>query len=227
MIKTHDKETMICNIYAPNKDDPKFFADIIEETFDLCENKIYVGEFNLTTNSLIDRKGEKCNNEKACQFLNQTLEDMCLAEVWRDRNPGVKRYSYFRKCPSMASRIYFALVSKGKDAMVNTVFYVPASMTDHSAFYMNLQFTELTRGRGYWKFNDSHLKKMDFLKEMNEFLEHKLGVEYSHLEPKIKWKTIKFDISNKAQDWSKMYASDKRLIMAQLYEKLAELEEKM
>ena len=214
----------ICAIYAPNKDEPQFFTGLFEAMFQKEGHKIYVGDFILVIDPKVDRKGQKCNYEKACETVKQAMEEMCLAEVWRDRKPGVKRYSYFRKKPSMASRLDFALVSKGLDTMVTSIFYIPASMTNHSAIYLNIQFSDQVRGNGYWKFNDSHLKRTELLKEMNEMLGAKLEHEYCHLDPKSKWETLVFDMSNLAQEWSREYSNEKRMIISQLYENLSQLE---
>ena len=61
---------------------------------------------------------------------------------------------------------------------------------------------------------------------MNDFLDNKLK-EYSEMEPAAKWELIKFECANFSQDWSRQLASEKKLILAQLYEKLQEMEENL
>jgi len=50
----------ICNIYAPNKDDPAFFQNVSEQmTSFKCEEIIFGGDFNLVLDVLEDKKGGK------------------------------------------------------------------------------------------------------------------------------------------------------------------------
>ena len=219
-----DKSFLLTNIYAPNKDDPEFFVRIIDETMEIQSQRILVGDFNTVMNSNINRKGSRYNNDKASAVLNECINKLELSDVWRDRNPGVYRHSYIRKKPHLiSSRINYALCLKGLDSHVKSVMYIPSIMTDHSAFYIHLQLTNIWRGAGYWKFNDSHLTKPDFLKAMKENINAKKK-EFSHLAAQEKWECLKFDIATFSQQWSRDHAAEKRVIINQLYEFIANLE---
>ena len=91
----------------------------------------------------MDRKGVGHNNNNAAQLVNQAMEDLLLIDVWRCRNVGVHRWSYTRKKPTpVASRIDYALVSAKCAQLVQSVFYVPAILTDHSAFFLSIGTSE-------------------------------------------------------------------------------------
>ena len=215
----------ICNIYAPNQDNPEFFVETFHEGFEKYENTIYIGDFNVVTDISLDRKGEKCNNKKACQIINASCADMYLNDVWRTRNPGVQRFSYFRKNPKMASRIDYALVPQGIDSKIASCFYVPCTMTDHSAFFMSIACQKGGRGPGYWKFNDMLIEDPKYVDMLEIHLKNKLN-EYSQMGKREKWEMIKFEIANQSQQWSRNKASEKRFILSQLYEKLEEIQQK-
>lgn len=90
----NEDEITLVNIYAPNIDSPCFFVQLFEKLTDFPENKILMGDFNLTLNSAIDRKNSHHNNEKASQLLQQAMEEFFLVDIWRNRNPDVRQYSY-------------------------------------------------------------------------------------------------------------------------------------
>ena len=96
-------------------------------------------------------------------------------------------------------------------------------MTDHDAFFLSLQSVNTQRGSGYWKFNDSHLLRREFVQMMNMKLESKLE-ETKNMEAQEKWETIKIFAESVSQTWSREHAEEKSLIISQLYEKVSELQ---
>ena len=218
---------MLCSTYAPNKDNPQFFVDLVEKTFDISENRIFIGDFNVTMEA-IDRRGLGSNNEKACEVLHEIMTEMNLTEIWRDRNPGVQTFSYQRRKPTIAaSRIDYALISRGFDNQIASCFYIPSIRTDHRSFFMSIHFSDHQRGRGYWKFNDSMLRNETFVQELLKNLEQKVQVEYAQLPKKEKWELLKRDAMIFSQQKAIEHAGEKRLIISQLYEKVNELQTKL
>ena len=222
-IEMEGHKICLCTVYAPNRDTPEFFAKKFAKTIELSENKIYIGDFNLVLDVRTDRKGVGGNNSKSSTIFQEAMEQLNLSDVWRGRNEKVKRFSYHRKNPHAASRIDFALISYGFLNQVQASFYVPAVMTDHDAFFMSFSFSNHERGRGYWKHNDSRLKNLEYVNVMNDMLCQKI-YEEKHLEAKKRWESIKVHIVVTSQDWSRTYASDKKLIISQLYEKISQLQ---
>ena len=193
VIQDSGEELFLCNIYAPNKDRPDFFCELIKNTTEETVNKVFIGNYNVVTNIDLDRKGEKCNNKNAAKILVEIKNECNLTDVWRDRNISVKRYSYFHSKPKMASQIDYALISRGLDNQIDSAMYIPAPFTDHSGYFLSVNFSNHDRGRGYWKFNDSHLNKADYVHAMNEHLERKINIEFRDLSSqKEKWELIKF-----------------------------------
>ena len=226
-INDMEQKLVICNIYAPNKDTPSFFVSTIEKAVESEGNIIIVGDFNLTLNTKLDRKGKLCNNDKSMEVLNQAINDLMFQDIWRARNEGVIRWTSQRKKPvHTASRINYGLVSAGLAQYVQSVFYVPGLMSDHSAFFMSICFKEEQRGVGYWKFNNSHLLKPELVDHMNEKLES-IVKETQHMDAQDRLEYVKFIAANTAQNWSINYSKDKKLIISQLYENINELEESL
>ena len=147
-------EFALVNIYAPNKDSPAFFLNMIEQMVSLPEKRIIIGDFNLALDEVKDRKNCTINNDKAKSVVETIMAEYLLTDIWRARNQESERFSYFARKGKkvIASRIDFALVSQGLDSQVESIFYIPGIMTDHSALFVSLNPHMLDQGRGYWKF---------------------------------------------------------------------------
>ena len=66
----------ICNIYAPNKDDPNFFQNVSEELSRFeCQEIILGGDFNLVMDVAKDKKGGKSTTHRNSLKVIQTIRD--------------------------------------------------------------------------------------------------------------------------------------------------------
>ena len=103
---------VICNIYGPNKDEPRFYINMFQMLEDFSENKIIIGDYNLVIDPKIDRKNSTLNFKNAATIIKEASQEMLLVDVWRMQNLETQRYSWFRGA-QCASRIDFALVESG------------------------------------------------------------------------------------------------------------------
>ena len=227
-IKIMEYDICIVNVYAPNKDTPQFFTGLFNRTVEKSERFVIIGDLNVAIDNKLDRKGSVINNDKSAKVIEDMINDLIITDVWRDRNPGVKRWSYIRTRPKFAaSRIDNALVSQSMVREVTSVFYVPGILTDHAAIFISISFNnKCERGRGYWKFNNLLLTDPDFVQEMNQLLKRK-KIELQHLKSKEQWELIKIEATVFSQEWSRNKASQRRLIISQLHEKISDMEERI
>ena len=63
------KRFCLCNLYAPNKDSPSFFAILFKDLFLYAPDKIVIGDFNLVMDPQKDRRGSIFNHNQSCQLL--------------------------------------------------------------------------------------------------------------------------------------------------------------
>ena len=82
-IEENDQIVTLAAIYAPNKDDPQYFRNLTEILRNRHENKIIVGDFNLTMNAEMDRKNTFCNNNQARDEVENMMDEFCLKDIWR------------------------------------------------------------------------------------------------------------------------------------------------
>lgn len=90
-------EFIVCNIYAPNIDNPLFFKEV-EAQLELYDNAniVYGGDFNFAVNPELDRKFSHHNNDKARDTFMEFAEEKELVDVWRAMNPNEKQFSCCR-----------------------------------------------------------------------------------------------------------------------------------
>ena len=106
---------LVVNSYAPNHDDPMFFADVIIRVESYDTGKLIMGgDFNLVMDVHQDRLGSEANHIEALGNIETFMQENYVTDVWRYNNPDKKRYTWRRNRPNIsASRIDIFLISNG------------------------------------------------------------------------------------------------------------------
>ena len=188
----------IINLYAPNTDNPGFFKNLLSLTDSNAASKILIGDFNLILDENLDQSNRKMNNKKSSDFLKSYMQEHFLVDVWRIRNPDIRRYSWFRNKPNrVASRLDMAIVSDEVARCVPNIMYFTGLHTDHSALFLAVEFSKQERGVGYWKFNCNLLSDIDFVQYFNVFITEKIQ-ELEAAGPNEKWERLKCAMRDEA-----------------------------
>ena len=188
------------------------------------ESKILIGDFNLIINPDMDRLGSTHNKHNAHLYLMDICDELLLTDIWRAKNPELRRYSWYRCHPRLiASRIDFALTSQGMVDMCDNTGYITGIHSDHLAFYLYLSLGMNARGPGYWKLNCSLLSDTKYVQVINDTINEVLRLcsEKSIVD---KWEFLKFRLREVSMEFSRNNASEINLIIAQLSEKVCELQ---
>ena len=216
----------ICNIYGPNKDSPEFFHKVSKLLEDTSEHKIVIGDYNVALQNMDRYNTQPNRNKNSREAINQLMEDYLLTDVWRERNPETLHFSWNKWKPNrVASRLDYALVSQGMSSHTANVMYVAAPNTDHQAFYICIQMETNERGKGYWKLNCQLLRNPQVIEEVNTLIEDILKTSTTQ-HPCTTWELMKDKVAKKLQNCSRRKASEKKLIISQLLEKITEMEER-
>ena len=125
-----------------------------------------------------------------------------------------------------ASRIDLAFVSGGIDQKTKNVTYIPGVMTDHRALYLCLDLSLNERGAGFWKFNVKLLKNTDFLQHMNNELVTSIK-STENKQPQQIWEILKTRIKKVSKEFSKRMASEEKVVIGNLSEKVDEYESRL
>ena len=216
----------LCGVYGPNKDTPNFYQELLDVLAECSERIIALGDYNLVFDTSLDRYNSVHNNVKALSVLTAGMEKLCLTDIWRDRNTGVKLFSWKKQKPFAASRIDFALVSQGLAAVVNNVTYLQGILTDHRAVYLSIEFSKDKRGPGYWKMNTKLLHNQTCFQQLKGTIQ-KFLFNQQTLDPIQKWLLLKQTVKETCQKMSRNYAHDQSIVISQLSEKVSDYEDKM
>ena len=221
-LKVNETTISVAAIYAPNYDSPTFYKQVETELEKRQENKIIIGDFNLTLEVDIDRKNTYNNNSKARDVLVDMMDQFSLRDIWRVQNEEKREYSWHKSGNiNMASRIDFALVSGGLDQNVKEILYLPSIMSDHRPLYLLVEVNYVERGKGYWKFNNSYLQNIEFVEGMNKEIEATIA-SCENRHPVDTWEILKSRIKKYTVGFARTVVSEQNIVIGNLSEKLNE-----
>ena len=202
--------TLLCT-YGPNLDDPAFYNGIAHDlhTFN-CNAIIWAGDFNFVFNLSLDKQGgDARTNFKAREECLRAMFEYDLIDVWRDRNPFTKAFSWHSNIADIHCRLDFFLVTRSLVSKVKLCDFQPPIHSDHSLVILGLQLSEEPRGKGFWKFNNSLLADKNYVDSINELLDSEI-VNTVHLNPSSRWEFIKYKIRDFTIGYSKRKAQSLR-----------------
>lgn len=100
------------------------------------------------------------------------MDKFNLVDIWREKHPSDKIYTWSNKTGYCKSRIDFWLISKNLNKEVVEVEVCPTPLTDHKAIHIKLNLcpSKLTTHSIYWKLNNSLLKDDEVKKEADRLI---------------------------------------------------------
>ena len=225
-IKTSsDAKYTICSIYAPNKDNAYFFDALDQNLADFSSEKIIIGDFNVVLDIYKDRFNSTFNPQKSFNSLKELMYNNQLSDTWRERNENVQFFSWKRHENNQASRIDYALISKGTETKCDNIMYYQSVESDHAVIFVSIADTNIERGKGYWKLNSALLKNTDFLEATRAELVKDIECT-KNMEPMDRWEKIKNRISKTMQKFSRQIAAERNSVISHLSEVLSFYEQK-
>ena len=145
-----------------------------------------------------------------------------LIDIWRIRNPDVKRFSWRQKNPAIQCRRDYWLITDSIQEEVEKVDIIPAIGSDHSAITPHINGIEnTTYGPLFWKFNASLLGDEAYVnkiyKKSLEWIEENREIQ----DPRVLWDFFK--VLKKCYEtivYSKKKAKERRSVLVSLEERL-------
>ena len=166
-----NKPMLLVNLYAPNEDDNSFFK-IVEGEINNFETTSYIigGDFNTVMDIDMDKKGGSLVDHYVTrrQEINKWMNNLDCVEIWRTLHPDGKRYTWRQRRPFVQCRLDYFLISTSLVGCVEQCDIRAGFKTDHSLITLQLQINDLTRGRGFWKFNAKLLTDMEYVKMIQQ-----------------------------------------------------------
>ena len=197
----------VVNVYAPNNDSEKqaFLDDLAEVISSIQSEHILVcGDFNcVLSNDLDIISGEK-HSENTVNKFNELIGNLDLYDTWRLFNPQDKEFTWFRNNPFIARRLDYVLTNANLfDKTIDcNIHSVPS--TDHRGCSILIKFSNIERGPGLWKFNNSLLNDPKYVSEMNSLIQDFTSEIVEHTDYQMEWELLKLKIKSHTISYSKM-----------------------
>ena len=210
----------IGNVYAPNDDTPDFYKRFLNKIDQMAtDNVIIGGDFNLTLQPDLDRHKSLYNNNKAAQILKEGMDQLQLRDIWRDRNPTERRYSWFKRNPELrASRIDFFLVNLGMSGNVDKVDYHGNGKSDHSLVTLEYVNDNFKRGKGVWKLNNLLLQNTEYCQTIRKLIQEiRSRADIAKLSKREAWEIVKMECAEKSQQYAIAKAHKNKQLLFDLY----------
>ena len=230
-IEKDDVKFTLVNVYAPNKENEKklFFHELsnVLTTLNISvENQLITGgDFNSIFNTDLDKSGgQKCRSN-IINEMQMLIDELDLCDVWRIRNPGIKRFTYRQKTPLVQTRLDYFLISDHCQNIVLDVDVVPSVWSHHSGIVIKLGFIPpWPQGNNFWKFNASTLKDEMFVKTMATKIEE-WKMLYQHIrDTRVRWELLKYEIRCFCIKYGKERKKCQNVYTGNLLQRLSQME---
>lgn len=163
--------SLIC-VYGPNRDDPDFYNSLNEILRRLNNKCIIAGDFNLVLNPDIDCFNYvNINNPKARDTVLSIILEHNLIDCWREQNLESRQYTWFKRNPVKKARLDMFLISSDLFLDIADTCILPGYRSDHSIVILTLKLGEFKAGKSYWKFNNSLLKDVEYVKQIKQLVQ--------------------------------------------------------
>ena len=174
--KIDNIEIALCNVYAPNHDDPEFFVQVIEIINTIQSEHVIMGggDFNLVMNPELDRQGIKppTTHTRALAMLNIYMKEMDMCDIWHNMHLDSREFTWYRLLPQPTfSRLDMFLINVGLSGYIQCIEHKPSFKSNHSIVMMSFQFEEEKRGQGIWRLNTRLLFDKQYVDMMNKIIE--------------------------------------------------------
>ena len=172
--------TVLCNIYAPNKEDPDFFHDVNRRLGELEGQIVLAGDFNQVWDGVVDKskfRGRPSPRDR--EAIHMLAEDLGLVDIWRLVNPREREYTFYSHCHKSHSRIDFFLVASSLVESVVDCGIGAIAISDHATVSLDVDLNTETAKRGRWRLNTTLLQDRAFsetlAEDLKSFFETNMG----------------------------------------------------
>ena len=202
--------------------------DCISELYSFSDSLVLGGDFNVVLNESLDHMGGfKLRRTNFVNRLDVFLRKYDVGDIWRKRNPNVRKYTFRQKTPLVQSRLDYWFISKKLENLVVDCDILPSITPDHLIITLQLRRCkeEVHYGKSYWKFNNSLCLDKEFVEGMvNEIKTIKRVHEHEFRNKSIFWDFLKMKMRQYARKFSKQKAKDRKDKIEKLENEISHLE---
>ena len=134
-----------------------------------------------------------------------------LRDIFRVRNPDVKRFTWRNKNPFIERRLDFFILSEGLQDSIKIMDIIPFVQSDHSVLKFKItSINERTRGPSSWKFNNSLVNDSNFVKQMKLKIPSFYQKSLELSDARSRWEYMKYKMREFSMTFSKQKAYQKK-----------------
>ena len=122
-------------------------------------------------------RSSKQKINKETQFLNNTLDEMDLIDIFRTFHPNAKEYTFFSTAHGTFSRIDHILCHKSNLSKLKKIEIILGIFSDHNAMRLDINYKKkkTERNSNTWRLNSMFLNNQQVTdkikREMKKYLE--------------------------------------------------------
>ena len=166
-LKICEEIFFIVNIYAPTdyRDQNEFIKTLSEFLVKKTDTSrlIIAGDWNCTLTKADKSGGVAWKSTNYRDAVDNLMNELNLLDIYRKLHPKTRSFKYESKAINLKSKIDFILVSRPISIDVQNAEIRMSVAPDHKATFLKINIrSELKRGPGTWKFNNSLLEDDDF-----------------------------------------------------------------
>ena len=120
----------------------------------ITKNIIFGGDFNLIFDCKFNASGRNpILKKKSLAKLIEIKETLYSSDIWRIRNPKVKRFTFWQNHVSSNGGLILFLISNTLQESIIKTDVLASFCTNYSPIFFSLQLKDMpTRGKSFWKF---------------------------------------------------------------------------
>lgn len=188
----------LVNIYAPPESDKSFFKclfdDIIAETGGIL---VCGGDLNVIRDHKIDTTSLKKNKMHLTRFINISLEEMGMIDVWRNLHPLEKDFTHYSAVHKVHSRIDYFFMNVEDNHMIRECMIGGADVSDHNPLYLTINLN-IRRRHTVWRLNLGIMNNDQTRKKVKTEIERYIEENNNGtVDPTIFWDAMKAVIRGK------------------------------
>lgn len=223
--KIEQTTVTLVNVYAPPTADKSCFKALFNnmalEMEGIC---ICGGDFNTILNYGMDTTSTKRSRSHISNFVNDSLEEMGLIDVWRDVHPLDKDYTHYSAIYSVYSRIDYFFMRQEDRVRIKTCSIGTADISDHSALYLTINIKGRKRNT-IWRLNVGLLNNEAVNNQIQtEIIQYLQDNDNDETKPTMIWDALKAVVRGKLIAISSTIKKGKTAHYQLLIDKLKTLE---
>ena len=224
----HETPVVLCNIYAPNFDNPNFVSSLISRLPNLDTHHLILGgDHNCVVSPRLDRSQSKTFTPTAmARTLSDLMAHLGCVDPWRFSHPTVKDFSYFSTVHHVYSRIDFFFIDKALLPSVKSSEYTAIVISDHAPHILDLNLLPRPpRHQGGWKLSPGLLANPEFCEYVSNDISFFLETNRSdQISPSLLWETFKAFIRGRIISFNAHLSKKRRERQQQLLDAILDVD---